>query len=55
MPGRAPSDLVGSPDKQELLLEAGIGLAVGRKAHKVTIPQISEFLRQRSRPLQESS
>lgn len=53
---RPALDLVGSPDKQELLLEAGhIGLAVGRKAHKVTIPQISEFLRQRSRPLQESS
>ena len=32
---RPALDLVGSADKQELLLEAGhIGLAVGRKAHK---------------------
>ncbi len=47
--------LVGSEDKQELLLDAGhIGLAVGRKAHQVTIPQISQFLRQRSRPLGET-
>ena len=53
---RPALDLVGSPDKQELLLEAGhIGLAVGRKAHQKTIPQISSFLRARSRPLVESS
>ena len=53
---RPALDLVGSPDKQELLLDAGhIGLAVGRKAHKHTIPQISAFLRQRSRPLLEST
>ena len=42
-------------DKQELLLDAGhIGLAVGRNAHKITIPQISAFLRQRSRPVVRS-
>jgi polyhydroxyalkanoate synthase len=47
-------DLVGSPDKQQLLLEAGhIGQVVGRTAHKVTIPAISEFLRMRSRPVLE--
>ena len=47
--------LVGSEDKQELLLDAGhIGLAVGRKAHKTTIPQISDFLRKRSRPAGET-
>ncbi len=52
---RPALDLVGSEDKQELLLEAGhIGLAVGRKAHQVTIPQISEFLRARSRPVKET-
>ena len=52
---RPALDLVGSTDKQELLLEAGhIGLAVGRKAHQKTIPQISSFLRERSRPLVES-
>jgi polyhydroxyalkanoate synthase len=47
-------DLVGSADKQELLLDAGhIGLAVGRTAHKQTIPQISEFLRARSRRVED--
>ncbi|GAA1915983.1 alpha/beta fold hydrolase [Nocardioides marmoribigeumensis] len=52
---RPALDLVGSEDKQELLLDAGhIGLAVGRKAHQVTIPQISEFLRARSRPVEET-
>lgn len=52
---RPALDLVGSPDKQELLLDAGhIGLAVGRKAHQYTIPQISEFLRARSRPVKET-
>ncbi len=49
---RPALDLVGSEDKHELLLDAGhIGLAVGRKAHEVTIPQISAFLRERSRPV----
>ena len=44
--------LVGSQDKQELRLDAGhIGQVVGRTAHKVTIPAISEFLRLRSRPV----
>ena len=48
---RPALDLVGSEDKHELLLDAGhIGLAVGRKAHQTTIPQISDFLRARSRP-----
>jgi polyhydroxyalkanoate synthase len=53
---RPAIDLVGSPDKHELLLDAGhIGLAVGRQAHKQTIPQISEFLRARSRAAQEQA
>jgi polyhydroxyalkanoate synthase len=52
---RPALDLVGSEDKQELLLDAGhIGLAVGSKAHRLTIPQISEFLRARSRPVKET-
>ena len=52
---RPALDLVGSEDKQELLLDAGhIGLAVGRKAHQNTIPKISEFLRARSRPVKET-
>jgi len=41
-------DLVGSPDKHELRLDAGhVGLLVGRGAAK-TIPTISEFLIERS-------
>jgi polyhydroxyalkanoate synthase len=53
---RPAIDLVGSQDKHELLLDAGhIGLAVGRKAHQLTIPQISAFLKDRSRPTKESS
>jgi polyhydroxyalkanoate synthase len=52
---RPALDLVGSEDKQELLLDAGhIGLAVGRKAHQHTIPQISAFLKARSRPMEDS-
>ena len=44
-------DLVGSEQKDELLLQAGhIGLAVGRHAQQKTIPQIVEFLRAHSRP-----
>jgi polyhydroxyalkanoate synthase len=43
--------LVGSTDKEELLLDAGhIGLVVGRKAAKVTVPQIIDFLQRRSEP-----
>ncbi len=42
-------DLVGSPDKREVRLEAGhVGLLVGRTAAKTTIPTIIEFLRARS-------
>jgi poly[(R)-3-hydroxyalkanoate] polymerase subunit PhaC len=42
-------DLVGSPDKHVLQLDAGhIGLVVGRTAAKVTIPRIIEFLLRRS-------
>jgi polyhydroxyalkanoate synthase len=42
-------DLVGSPDKHELLLEAGhMGLVVGRTAAKTTVPTILDFLRRRS-------
>jgi polyhydroxyalkanoate synthase subunit PhaC len=49
-PATAPLiDLVGSPDKHQLRLEAGhIGLVVGRTAAKTTIPTIIEFLRSRS-------
>ena len=43
------------PTRHELRLAAGhIGLAVGRTAQKVTIPKIAEFLRLRSRPVEES-
>jgi polyhydroxyalkanoate synthase len=46
-------DLVGSPDKDELRLQAGhIGLAVGKAAAKVTIPTIAEFLQKRSDKLE---
>lgn len=42
-------DLVGSPDRHELRLDAGhIGLVVGRTAARTTIPTIIDFLRQRS-------
>ena len=42
-------DLVGSPDKHELRLDAGhVGLLVGRAAAKTTIPTIIEFLIERS-------
>jgi len=42
-------DLVGSPDKHELRLDAGhVGLLVGRGAATTTIPTIIEFLIERS-------
>ena len=42
-------DLVGSPDKHELPLDAGhMGLVVGRTAAKTTVPRIIDFLRRRS-------
>ena len=42
-------DLVGSPDKHELRLDAGhVGLLVGRGAAKTTIPTIIEILIERS-------
>jgi polyhydroxyalkanoate synthase len=42
-------DLVGSPDKHELCLDAGhMGLVVGRTASKTTVPTILDFLRRRS-------
>ena len=45
-------DLVGSPDKHELSLDAGhMGLVVGRTAAKTTVPTIIEFLRKRSDPV----
>lgn len=46
-PAAAPLiDLIGSPDKAELRLDAGhIGLVVGKTAHKTTIPTIIEFLK----------
>jgi poly[(R)-3-hydroxyalkanoate] polymerase subunit PhaC len=41
--------LVGSQDKQQLRIDAGhVGLAVGKSAHKGSIPTIIEFLKQRS-------
>ena len=49
-PAAAPLiDLVGSPDKHELRLDAGhIGLVVGKTAARTTIPTIIEFLQRRS-------
>jgi polyhydroxyalkanoate synthase len=49
-PASAPLiDLVGSPDKDELVLDAGhMGLIVGKTAHKTTIPTIIDFLKKRS-------
>jgi polyhydroxyalkanoate synthase subunit PhaC len=49
-PSAAPLiDLVGSPDRHELRLDAGhIGLVVGKTAAKTTVPQIIDFLRRRS-------
>jgi poly[(R)-3-hydroxyalkanoate] polymerase subunit PhaC len=42
-------NLIGSPDKHELRLDAGhVGLLVGRTAAKTTIPTIIEFLIERS-------
>jgi poly[(R)-3-hydroxyalkanoate] polymerase subunit PhaC len=42
-------DLVGSPDKHELALDAGhMGLVVGRTAARTTVPTIIDFLRRRS-------
>jgi polyhydroxyalkanoate synthase len=42
-------DLVGSPDKHELPLDAGhMGLVVGRTAARTTVPTILDFLRRRS-------
>jgi polyhydroxyalkanoate synthase len=49
-PASAPLiDLVGSADKDELVLEAGhMGLIVGKTAHRTTIPTIIDFLKKRS-------
>jgi polyhydroxyalkanoate synthase len=45
-------DLVGSPDKHELCLDAGhMGLVVGRTAAKTTVPTIIDFVRRRSDPI----
>ena len=42
-------DLVGSPDKHELCLDAGhMGLVVGRTAARTTVPTIIDFVRRRS-------
>ena len=49
-------DLVGSPDKHELCLDAGhMGLVVGRTAAKTTVPTIIDFLRRRSEPVDADS
>jgi polyhydroxyalkanoate synthase len=49
-------DLVGSPDKHELALDAGhMGLVVGRTAAKTTVPQIIDFLRRRSDPIDDET
>jgi polyhydroxyalkanoate synthase len=52
VPGAASApliDLVGSPDKHELALDAGhMGLVVGRTAARTTVPTILDFLRRRS-------
>lgn len=49
-PASAPLiELVGSVDKDELVLDAGhMGLIVGKTAHKITIPTIIEFLKKKS-------
>src|SRR3712207_5908552 len=45
-------DLVGSPDKHELCLDAGhMGLVVGRTAARTTAPTIIDFVRRRSDPV----
>ncbi len=45
-------DLIGSPDKHELRLDAGhVGLMVGRTAAKNTVPVVIDFLKQRSEAL----
>ncbi|MCW2684117.1 MAG: Poly(3-hydroxyalkanoate) synthetase [Blastococcus sp.] len=42
-------DLIGSPDKHELVLDAGhMGLVVGRTAARTTVPRIIDFVRRRS-------
>jgi polyhydroxyalkanoate synthase len=49
-------DLVGSPDKHELALDAGhMGLVVGRTAAKTTVPKIIDFLRRRSDPIDDQT
>ena len=49
-------DLVGSPDKHELCLDAGhMGLVVGRTAAKTTVPTIIDFIRRRSDELPTDS
>jgi polyhydroxyalkanoate synthase subunit PhaC len=49
-------DLVGSPDKHELALDAGhMGLVVGRTAARTTVPTIIDFLRLRSQPVSTTS
>jgi polyhydroxyalkanoate synthase subunit PhaC len=49
-PATAPLiDLVGSPEKHQLRLDAGhVGLVVGRSAARTTIPTIIDFLQRRS-------
>jgi polyhydroxyalkanoate synthase len=47
-------DLVGSPDKHELALDAGhMGLVVGRTAARTTVPTIIDFIRRRSDALED--
>ncbi|HEY0508873.1 MAG TPA: alpha/beta fold hydrolase [Blastococcus sp.] len=49
-------DLVGSPDKHELALDAGhMGLVVGRTAARTTVPTIIDFIRRRSDPVSPSA
>jgi polyhydroxyalkanoate synthase subunit PhaC len=49
-------DLVGSPDKHELCLDAGhMGLVVGRTAARTTVPTIIDFVRRRSDPVETTS
>jgi polyhydroxyalkanoate synthase subunit PhaC len=49
-------ELVGSPDKHELCLDAGhMGLVVGRTAARTTVPTIIDFLRRRSEPVDADS
>jgi polyhydroxyalkanoate synthase len=50
--GQGLCDLIGSDDKQELVVKAGhVGLFVGRSAHKGTLPPLCDWIEGHSDPL----